>query len=72
VSNVFWLKRPSYFSRIKHYTLMLALDYARFVVIRVLRFRQKNRFASELTRILNDECKFDKYVYLHRLQILYE
>jgi len=52
--------------------LMLALDYARFVVIRVLWFRQKNRSASELTRILNDECKFDEYVYLHCLQILYE
>jgi len=35
-------------------------------------FRQKNRSASELTRILNDECKFDEYVHLRCLQILYE
>jgi len=34
-------------------------------------FGQKNRSASELTRILNDECEFDEYVYLHCLQILY-
>jgi len=27
---------------------------------------------NELTRILNDECKFDEYVHLHCLQILYE
>jgi len=45
------------------------LDYARFVVIRVFWFRQKK--PSELTRILNDECKFE-YVHLHCLQILYE
>jgi len=33
--------------------------------------KKKNRFASELTRILN-EYKFDEYVHLHCLQILYE
>jgi len=32
----------------------------------------KNRSTSELTQILNDECKFDEYVHLHCLQILYE
>jgi len=47
-------------------SIMLALDYAQFVIIRVLRFHH------ELTRILNDECKFDEYVHLHCLQILYE
>jgi len=26
----------------------------------------------QLTRILNDECKFDEYVHLHCLPILYE
>jgi len=45
---------------------------ARLCAIRVLWFRQKNRSASELTRILNDECKFHEYVHLHCLQILYE
>jgi len=32
----------------------------------------ENRSASELTRILNEECKFDEYVHLHCLQIWIE
>jgi len=51
---------------------MVRPDYAWFVVIRVLWFRQKNHSANKLTRILNDECKFDEYVHLYCLQILYE
>jgi len=48
---------------------MLTLDYARLCAIRG---DSRPCSASELTRILNDECKFDEYVHLHCLQILYE
>jgi len=47
-------------------------DYARFVVIRVLFVK---KIASELTPIdtnIKRRVKFDEYVHLHCLQILYE
>jgi len=50
-------------------TVKLAPDYARFTVIRILWFRQKEKpFASKLARMVNDECKLDEHV--HYSQIL--
>jgi len=52
--------------------LRVRSHYARFVVIRVLFIKKSLANWHQLTRILNDECKFDEYVHLHCLPSLYE
>jgi len=52
-----------------HDIQMMPKGAATLCAIRVLFVK---KIASELTRILNDECKCDEYVHLHCLPILYE
>jgi len=55
-------------------SLRMRSDYARLTVQNASGFfdETKGRESPRIDTNINDECKFDEYVHLHCLQILYK